>query len=256
VEAVQIVYAVLIPLFTAIILAMHIYYKAPDTDIFGNRVVVDVIGGGGGISQKGGVCSGTSVDSANPQWFPYVWLNTALLIVLTMMYGVARNIDFVWVSIGLIVGLIGLNLYVYSYPPDGGFQMTGRMTDYLLFIESTPGNSVSGYAKYFAILAYFFWWTAMSRIDQINDPGMVSAMVYMILSCFAGVVSLTITTTLGIWFKVGVIALYIIATIALTTYGATYTPENKSDKKSMGEKITGEIGKDNHLSVRKVGSSK
>ena len=230
VAAIQIVYAVLIPLFTAIILGMHIYYKAPDTDIFGNRVVVERNFLGGGILQKGGECSVSSADIAKPQWFPYVWINTVLLIVLTMMYGVARNIDFVWVSIGVIVGLIGLNVYVYSYPPDGGFQMTGRMTDYLLFIESTGGNSVSGYAKYFAILAYFVWWTAMSRVDQINDPGMVSAMVYMILSCFTGVVSLT--TKLGIWFKVGVIALYLIATIALTTYGATYTPENKSDKKS------------------------
>jgi hypothetical protein len=235
VEAIQIVYAVLIPLFTAIILGLHIRYKAPDTDIFGNRVVVEQKFLGGGLLQKGGVCSGTSADIAKPQWFPYVWLNTALLIVLTMMYGVSRNIDFVWVSIALIFGLIGLNIYVYSYPPDGGFQMMGRMTDYLLFMESTE-SSVSGYAKFFAIIAYFIWWTGITRLDQINDPGMVSVIVYMILFCFTGVVSLggipLMSKPTTPWFEIGFGVFYLIATIALAVYVATYTPENKSDKKS------------------------
>ena len=158
-----------------ILALVHLITKAPETDFWGYPIQYAVLGGGTSSTRnmKGGDYTFlkneyVNVNFPKPDWSPYLKLNSFLFFLSTLIFGVTVKVDYVLVSI-----LVLFAICVYFILYKGEYSLADGMN--ILSLLMYDKESI---AKYFAIIAYWLFYTSFLGLvnRSMSEPGFIMSM--------------------------------------------------------------------------------
>jgi len=161
---------------------LHLVRKDEGTDFFGYPVQTPILGGGGianGLRMAGGDCSGLEHEYINvsfpkPNLMAYLKLNSFLLFISNLIFGITVKSDYIIVSI--VILLISTAFFIIKKE----MSLTSGMNILSLLMY----DKIS-LAKYSAIIGYCLFYTTFSGIisKTVEEPGFLMFMINFILFC-------------------------------------------------------------------------